>query len=107
MYSDYVLCIMLLLFVLSEEMRRWFLNQETELLKHRFLNSSTEESKAFFQLYKDEFCFETVTVPLQINASNSEEKQVTFLLCVRMHYIFVLVAVITRVACFLSVKSTH
>ena len=70
-----------ILFLLSEEMRRWFLNQETELLKHRFLNSSTDESKAFFQLYKDEFCFETVTVPLQMNASSSEEKQVMLPMC--------------------------
>ena len=56
----------------SEEMRRWFLNQETELLKQRFLAAVLPDKKAFFQLYKDEFCFESVTVSVPNEQVRSE-----------------------------------
>ena len=49
----------------SEEMRRWFLNQETELLKCRFMRISAQEREDFFLQHKDEYCFDTVPISFQ------------------------------------------
>lgn len=41
-----------------EDMRRWFLGLETELLRIRFRVLYREEQKYFFSCYKDDFNFE-------------------------------------------------
>ena len=54
-------------------MRRWFLNQETELLRNQFLHFS-KDRKDFFDYYKDEFNFSMVTISdedLQVGVCNS------------------------------------
>lgn len=47
-------------FLFSEEMRRWFLNQETELLKCRFLKLRMQERKDFLGHYKNEFNLDAI-----------------------------------------------
>ncbi len=45
--------------VCSEEMRRWFLNMETELLKARFINFTKDRAR-FFKDNNDDFDFQTI-----------------------------------------------
>ena len=48
-----------LLFCCSEEMRRWFVNHETELLKARFI-TFTKDRERFFKDNKEDFDFKSV-----------------------------------------------
>ena len=54
-------------------MRRWFLAMEVELLRCLFL-WFYKDRKDFFEQYKDEFCFDVVTV----SAENEEVKKVIY-----------------------------
>lgn len=47
----------------TEDMRRWFLSQETELLRYRFRNMNSDDINDFFGHYKDDFSFERVIIP--------------------------------------------
>ena len=47
----------------SADMRRWLLNQETELLRCRYRLAQKKDREEFFLYYKSDFNFEDIEIP--------------------------------------------
>ena len=64
----------------SEEMRRWFLKQEIELLRCRFLQFLPQDIEEFFAFYKEDFNFDRVTIFRHTDDSDLKQVMYTVIL---------------------------